>query len=561
MGKKMLRHMAALLLVLTAAWGAAACSSGIDTPDSPDYGSLGDVWLKITLHMNTQGSTRAADPMGGEDGDGRESALARENRIRDLNIFIYTLEGGNGLNSENPADIAVKKQIFVSTEATEGFDREDFTDNGTVTASLVEKTVKIEGYIPTDHDWVLVVANAGHMAEAGNLAELRERSFSCAAWTGNAPKDATFFTMATARFATTYDGVADGKIQTDGRDGSREDPFNVQTTIERTAARIDFWYEGKNIDSAHTEELTYDVTADTETLAQVMITHIVPVNIMQRNSYMFKHVTDGFDTGSILVCSDETPKNGRPKNYVIEPTTLSKNSWQADQRPAPEALYGNTRAGYIRDNPNLTEVFSKATSVAAILKAGESGKYSEKGLPYNRYTILGYANENTETGTGLTSDYTTGLAIRAVYKPATVYSAYDPATGSLTEDGAYDTGGDIWQYSPTAHELGEKFNLYFSSKQAADAYMAAHPEKNGKITCFKGGVCYYNLWLRHANVTDDPHTPFEMEYAIVRNNIYRVGVSFTGPGTPTPEVREPDNIVSRIFVRKWNFRLQEVIEI
>ena len=50
-----------------------------------------------------------------------------------------------------------------------------------------------------------------------------------------------------------------------------------------------------------------------------------------------------------------------------------------------------------------------------------------------------------------------------------------------------------------------------------------------------------------------------MKYGIVRNNIYRVALNFQGIGQPTPEIREPYAVTSRIYVIKWNFRPQPEI--
>ena len=83
-----------------------------------------------------------------------------------------------------------------------------------------------------------------------------------------------------------------------------------------------------------------------------------------------------------------------------------------------------------------------------------------------------------------------------------------------------------------------------------------------EITKFADGICYYNVWLRHANVDSNPHLTFPMEYGIVRNNIYRVGVSkVTGPGTPSPSKDGPEHIYLRIFAREWNLRTQPPIRL
>lgn len=75
------------------------------------------------------------------------------------------------------------------------------------------------------------------------------------------------------------------------------------------------------------------------------------------------------------------------------------------------------------------------------------------------------------------------------------------------------------------------------------------------IDYFVGGYCYYTYWLRHANNGNDKEMGI-MEFAIVRNNVYRVAINsvgamgdFTsgtvGPKDPTkpeetPEIDNPD---------------------
>ena len=46
----------------------------------------------------------------------------------------------------------------------------------------------------------------------------------------------------------------------------------------------------------------------------------------------------------------------------------------------------------------------------------------------------------------------------------------------------------------------------------------------GRLRTYYNGQCYYIWWLRHSNNGDDT-TNGIMEYAVVRNNIYKVSVS------------------------------------
>lgn len=182
---------------------------------------------------------------------------------------------------------------------------------------------------------------------------------------------------------------------------------------------------------------------------------------------------------------------------------------------------------------------------------------------------LFYCNENTQLTEAQTADYVTGLAFEATYVPATVYSAFDatePESAQLTAT-AYTRGTTFWRVTLTKQDMKESEAVYFTDGTVADTYADFITAKTGfpaLVQEYVQGKCYYNLWLRHANTdvigadnawdTSDPHETFPMEYGIVRNNIYRVGVGFTGPGTPQPEMRAPRNIRYRIFVRKWFLR-------
>ena len=62
--------------------------------------------------------------------------------------------------------------------------------------------------------------------------------------------------------------------------------------------------------------------------------------------------------------------------------------------------------------------------------------------------------------------------------------------------------------------------------------------------------CYYYLYLRHSNNVAVVHNT--MEFGIVRNNLYRFMLtSVTGPGTPTLDPRDPEELKARVYVKKW----------
>lgn len=519
--------------------------SGSNQPDVVEDKKEDVVYMRLLLRQESSSYTRA-NPDGGENGEGREHALSRENRIHNLNLFIYTLKNGNGFNCQAPINVAVKKHIYIANSSEEGFEREDVVDDGVIVTSTFSRLIPIGKYVPDENDWVIVVANAGYITGVNNLADLRDRILeSCWKDSSDGPTD---FAMSTAR---TANHGPDGKVIIDGKSGSEENPFECQTTIERSAARIDFWYDKETNLKGSGSDRVMEYNVNTGSGSKVRITNIMPVNLPVAASYVFKHVTGNLTFDNIIVCGDETPYVGVPTNYVVEPSTGF---------PSRKKFMESTTPEYIK---NRSDSFSSANSVAAILDNLETLEYSEAGLSFDNYTILTYANENTHKGVDcFNSKYLTGLAFKARYIPGKVYSSADLSESSLV---SLSENADFWRFAPSHSdndsEISEYLSVYFSTEDAARAYDSAHPEANGIITKYSKGICYYNLWLKHSNynknAVPDPAEPFPMQYGIVRNNIYRVGVEFSGPGDPEPTFNGPLNMRPYIFVRKWNLREEE----
>lgn len=74
------------------------------------------------------------------------------------------------------------------------------------------------------------------------------------------------------------------------------------------------------------------------------------------------------------------------------------------------------------------------------------------------------------------------------------------------------------------------------------------------VRTYENGICYYVWWVRHANDNDDTQTGV-MEYAIVRNNVYKINVrSFYTLGGDVPGEEEP---VVEVYVKDWTLLPQE----
>lgn len=482
----------------------------------------------ISLIINAPSQTRATANI-----DGEEAGIRHENEIKNLSLFFYHA-GDKGLDM--PDDTQLVGSLYIDDISL------DLAD-GTAAAT---KAYPLNGFVPTEGDKIVAVANMGDITSLNRLVDVRdylvENTYKYA------PSIPLYseFTMANA-INTADDGKVEVTSASGTKLGSKDNPYTATVTLERTAARIDFAFLDTYYDESQSEVVFPIRNSANATIARAHITHVLPVNAMQHPAYLIRRVSSSATSlQDVKYCGDETDSN-----YVIEPTTLLKstsagidiNNW-----------YGTTRASNFRET---SDIFSTSNSLAALLSAEAPRSFSSTNTSDNRYVTIDYVNENTQSQTLNDSRFLTGLAIRAIYEPETVYSNGD-ATSIDGDD--YSTGRTFWRYSPSRQDFAEEQCLYFKNQADAETYRANHPEDVAEITCYEGGICYYNMWIHHApTVTSDPQETYPMDYAIVRNNIYRVSVSFTGPGDPKPDIREPNNIQSRVFVRAWNFRQQPTI--
>ena len=535
----------------TAAMAAMLMASGGCSDDTPQPNNGTDEEKPFTTYIQlTVGTpvTSRSNPTGGENGDGTEPGILHENDIHDITIFVYKdALGGEGL--DNPAATSFIAKAYFSESVLNGY---RLPENITETSATY--LVPVGRFEADPGQRMAVVVNAGDLTAINTLGQLRTHICDAAWQSSTKIADYDHFVMSNA-----YNGAKhpldDGRIKLPSaaieEAGTREHPLVAEVWIERLAARIDLIHNASQWDGS---QLLYEVRevpaagGPARKTAEVRLTHVLPVNVMQRPSYAFKHVTEGTDIPAditqLLVCGDEKVADGTdiPVNYVVEPRTFAKNGLMT----VPADWYGPTAAAN----------FTAASFTDANRLGATTYTTSMAGDPtgYDSFTILGYANENTQHKDILRSDILTGLTIRALYIPAQAYSAYNAITDELTPQ-TYTEGTDLWRYSPSGPAVSDADCIYFTNREAADVYAGAHPQHAAIITCLPGGICFYNLWLKHANDAEsDPHNHIPMEYAVVRNNIYRVSLTFHGPGTTEIIRRNPEHIDSRVYVRPWNFK-------
>lgn len=529
----------------------AACGGDtyIDTTDLGEPGvegdrSSGDIYLH--LRFNTLGSSRSGDddtsiPASGDALHPDRTARQRENRISNLTIFVF----GSDIDIDGAGSTTPLYSRYISPADIAAFGSVSGADFSTTSAVVV--IPESDNFKPSAGMRVMALANMGDLTSLSDLAAIRDYRPSVSR-SSDDPAVAKNFSMGPGSLT---DGIISG---TGDKPGTIDNPYSASVSLERLAARIDYLYDNATPADGY---IDYEITGDDGKVADVRLTHILPFNLMQHPGYAAKRITDPDKTTidlSSLSCFGDTifspAADCGSAAYVIDPFTLSKAAGTADKN----YLYGTTAAsGYIDGS------FSSAPSITTVTGNADL-QVNETGV--TRCVTLAYTDENTHHILASTSDYITGLLVKAVYVPSVVYS-YD-ADGGLKRDESYTPGTTFWRLTPDRETMLESNSLYFTSGTEAGDYAAAHRLEDAvwrdpvKYDC---GECYYSVFLRHVlpDPTADPLMPYVMEYGTVRNHIYRVSFTFSGPGSPGVDIREPRSMTTELFVRKWNLRSEPSI--
>ncbi len=562
-------------LLLTAM--LTACGESDDLQAGQPATGAGKHYVSLTFTMPTQDeSSRAGNPMGGEGGDGYEQGQDNENTIYTAVAFFFQ-NNGAGVNGD--ANTPVQYMFFNSFEQT-----------GEGNGNGIDRFYKTKP-IPTDlygEYNVLVVANPGSdnwwtSTTTLTLGTVRDKVLT-QAWAKEG-EEYSYFLMSSAK---------DAAIQISDANNTEATAANTKINVERMAARVDY----KTLNSYTIEEDEDYKGATVEIKGAILVN-----NLTGLGSYAMKRVSTATENGIITYLGDETLGTDGLPNWVLDPTTGSKETG---------ATFGVSWKDTNADNPNWWN--EKATSCKAITK--EDGDWN----------ILGYTLENITAPDETKHEYNTAVVFKAKFTPADgkvshyqegatffeyngiIYASmedmiedfYDKkisdmdaavmacASWEYVEDFASDlkgidpSGYKQWlqgqiDKSKTLDDVMKNSLTWTSYMLAECGYSAtlANNEysvtinQNEKVTAdiladygtrtYEDATCYYTWWIRHANDGSED-TNGVMEYAIVRNNIYELDVkSIYSLGGYIPNEEEKGFIVN-VYVKDWTLLEPERIE-
>ena len=553
---------------------AAGCAQE-DIGNAPSEGGGMSATSYVSLSFaSQQGTPTRANPTGGETGDGQETGQDYENAITSAVAFFY--QGNNGANSDGTTKISAAVSFNVGNYTTpgNGIDR-------TYTTSPQQVDLENGTYN------VIVVANPGTdwwTGQSLTLADVRNH-IQTTAWTVSESGYSNFVMTSAADATLTLES------------NSEDYPATATVDVERMAARLDYKTTG-----------TYKCDDPAYTGATVKITGAALANNLTAGSYLLKRVADDVNGKNLSYLGDETPDAGVQTNYVLDPWTAAKTSTNNSftigvETKTAEDLYGewfgkisqdpNYWAAYVHPGTEVTVGTEKWQRIGYTLEnttaAKEAGKRYSTGVVFKaKFNPQGVANyQKGETFFALGNRLFASMEDMMTYVYGADFSQFDDKINACTDWAAVKNfAASLLDNDPSGYKafLNDQLNgkdesvtLTESDKESLkwNAYMlnkcgysaslnnnaySVTLDQNDDISTrealqpygtrtYEAATCYYTWWVRHSNDNDDTKKGI-MEYAIVRNNIYKLTVnSIYSLGGPVPG--EDENIILDVYVNDW----------
>lgn len=569
MNKDILHTVKSVMGCLLMASLAAGCAQeDIGTVPTGGGGMSASSYVSFSF-ASPQGAPTRSNPTGGETGDGLETGQDYENDITSAVAFFYQTSEGNGVNSGG--NTTIKAVVEFNT-----INKIDETQSG---VDRIYATGAKQIDLENGKYNVLVVANPGNdkwwTGKTLTLADVRDHIHT-AAWTASESGYSNFVMTSAADATLTLES------------NPEDDPATAEVNVERMAARLDYKTTG-----------TYTCDDPAYPDATVEITGAALVNNLTAGSYLLKRVADDVN-GVPTYLGNETPDAGVQTNYVLDPWTADKTSANnsftiGGETKTAEDLYGEW-FGNISQDPNHW---------AAYVQPG-----TEVSDGTEKWQRIGYTLENTTAAEEAGKRYSTGVVFKAKFHPVGVanytygatFFAYGTKIYASMEDmmaGFYGskfvdldnitnctTWGEVKQFITSTLLTNDPsgYNKYLEGlavgKDDAEAVAGASLtwsnymltecgyskdengkvvlDQNGKVTrialkpygtrTYEDATCYYTWWVRHSNDNDDTKKGI-MEYAIVRNNIYKLTVNsvYSLGG----EVPDDESLIVDVYVNDW----------
>lgn len=577
MGKDILHTVKSVMGCMLVTALAAGCAQEDIGNDPSEGGGMSATSYVSLSFASPQGTPTRANPTGGETGDGQETGQDYENAITSAVAFFYQGTDQKGVNSGGNTPI----KAFVSfNNIGNGTDENSTGVDRKYTTSPQQVDLENGTYN------VIVVANPGTDWWTGRsltLADVRDY-IQTTAWTASG-SDYSDFVMTSA---------ADATLTLNSNPESN--PATAEVNVERMAARLDYKTTG-----------TYTCDDPAYPGATVEITGAALVNNLTAGSYLLKRVADDVKGTNLSYLGDETPDAGVQTNYVLDPWTADKtsaynnftiggeanktakdlygewfgdisqdpNDWAAYVQPGTSVSDGWQRIGYTLENTTAAEEAGKRYSTGVVFKARfhpakvtsyTNSTYTD-GATFFAYgktlyasmedMMIGFYGHKFNNGFSGIQNCKTWDDVKSFIESTLLGNDPSGYRDYLLKQVNDHQGESLTQTELTSLEWSNyMLNECGYSKDENGKVVLDQNSKGTRIALqrygtrtYEDATCYYTWWVRHSNDNDDTKKGI-MEYAIVRNNIYKLTVnSIYSLGGPVPG--DDEGIILDVYVNDW----------
>ncbi len=361
--KKITLSLLALLLVMSFASCASDTTSDLPLP-SKDMKAYLQVKVTVEGSGDTRASRAATEPQGGEDGDGREPGINKENDVNSLTVLLYKSDKDDLSEADATIDYVYTFTNLNKVTTSSGSDATYTTVPREIDAAIVGKNYH-----------VIVIANADDMTSRckGKISEVRDLQMSKVC-----TRDADITKFSNFIMSSKKDATIDFTTE-----GSETDPYVVNVDIERLAARIDI-IPNATFDATN-QGYYYDVKDGTNVIGGFKLESVTPTKVMTKGEYLIKRVSSDKAVPAVTYFGVEAKDaDNKATNYVVCPWTKDRTGLTLSNAEGPTSLYNvkkttstsTTDPSYILDYvmENTTTDNDEVHSTGLIFK----GKYYEE---------------------------------------------------------------------------------------------------------------------------------------------------------------------------------------
>lgn len=482
-----LRH----IILFTFAILLTACQFEDDQecPGENDNVKANYINLTIAVSNGEARGTRAGEPLGGENGDGREAGFERENTVTGITLVLYKDATGINTTANPTLDFVRYFPVSIAFRHPQGKTYTEKTEEAYYTTGDQPIGKPNLDFSATYH--AIVIANqtlpSSIVEGTSKLKDLRDLTTNIV-YSGS-PKDPA---DACANFVMTseWDNIINFGSVTATEDAAGDKHYDLTSqalVIERMAARIDF--HAKNSTGYDATKKGYVYNVEGSTTDKFVVTGIVPFNLVNGvadygKEYLFKRIrTNISDASTTSLLADETTLT-----YVIDPKTMTKDAGTPNLTSSLESVYTLIADGTKLENTTVNPYYKSIAS----MQSSTTGKST---VDEKDNLVICYPMENCLLPKSKLYYHATGIAIIGYY--------YQNGTG---------TGTRYVYLSYLRHQ---------------------------------GDAATYNVqpYTTPLATTEEMGTTTPMLYGVVRNNIYRISIN---------SVDKKGTLELKIKVKEWD---------